>query len=105
MDVNGQHQLTSMDVNGRQCQKEKDAKDIHKKLGQSIYLLGVYITRKETQTNRNESMQFLTLEDETDMYECILFPKVFSEFGDIVHWETLFIIYVQTIDQLNMKNL
>ena len=37
-------------------------------------------------------MQFLTLEDETDIYECILFPKVFSEFGDIIHWEALFII-------------
>ncbi|MDB9871350.1 DNA polymerase III subunit alpha [bacterium] len=69
------------------------AKDIPKKLGQYIYLLGVYVTRKETQTNQNEAMQFLTLEDETDTYECILFPKVFAEFGDIINWETLFIIY------------
>jgi error-prone DNA polymerase len=37
-------------------------------------------------------MEFLTLEDETDIYECVLFPKVFQEFGDILHWETLFII-------------
>ena len=81
------------------------AKDIHKKLGQSIYLLGVYITRKETQTNRNESMQFLTLEDETDMYECILFPKVFSEFGDIVHWETLFIIYGKVEEAFGVYNI
>jgi len=34
----------------------------------------------------------LTLEDETDIYECVLFPDVFQEFGDILHWETLFII-------------
>ena len=81
------------------------AKDIHKKLGQSIYLLGVYINRKETQTNRNESMQFLTLEDETDMYECILFPKVFSEFGDIVHWETLFIIYGKVEEAFGVYNI
>ena len=81
------------------------AKDIHKKLGQRIYLLGIYITRKETQTNRNESMQFLTLEDETDMYECILFPKVFSEFGDIVHWETLFIIYGKVEEAFGVYNI
>ena len=81
------------------------AKDIHKKLGQSIYLLGVYITRKEAQTNRNESMQFLTLEDETDMYECILFPKVYSEFGDIVHWETLFIIYGKVEEAFGVYNI
>ena len=81
------------------------AKDIHKKLGQRIYLLGIYITRKETQTNHNESMQFLTLEDETDMYECILFPKVFSEFGDIVHWETLFIIYGKVEEAFGVYNI
>ena len=59
------------------------ARDIPNKLGKHIYLLGMYITRKETQTSANEPMQFLTLEDETDVYECILFPKVFSEFGGV----------------------
>ena len=37
-------------------------------------------------------MQFLTLEDETDIYECVLFPKAFKEFGDLLQWEKLFII-------------
>ena len=37
-------------------------------------------------------MKFLTLEDETEIYECVLFPDVFREFSDIFHWETLFII-------------
>ena len=81
------------------------ARDIPKKLGQYIYLLGVYVTRKETQTNRNESMQFLTLEDETDTYECILFPKVFAEFGDIFHWETLFIIYGKVEASFGVYNI
>jgi len=61
-------------------------------VGQSIYLIGVYITRKETATGNSEPMEFLTLEDETDIYECVLFPDVFQEFGDMLHWETLFII-------------
>ena len=43
-------------------------------------------------THRSEPMEFLTLEDETDIYECVLFPDIFKEFGDILHWETLFII-------------
>jgi error-prone DNA polymerase len=68
------------------------AKDIPENVGRSIYLLGVYITRKETRTSNKEPMEFLTLEDETDIYECVLFPKVLAEFGDILHWETLFII-------------
>ena len=43
-------------------------------------------------THRAEPMEFLTLEDETDIYECVLFPNIFKEFGDLLHWETLFII-------------
>ena len=81
------------------------AKDIPNKLGEHIYLLGMYITRKETRTNSNELMQFLTLEDETDIYECILFPKVFSEFGDIIHWETLFIIYGKVEQAFGVYNI
>lgn len=77
----------------RLSRRIKYAKDIPKHVGQSIYLMGVYITRKETVTGGNsEPMEFLTLEDETDIYECVLFPDVFREFGDIFHWETLFII-------------
>ena len=37
-------------------------------------------------------MSFLTLEDETDIYECVIFPKVYEMFGDILNWETFFII-------------
>ena len=55
----------------------KKAKDIPKYVGKSIYLAGVYITRKETQTHAREAMEFLTLEDETDIYECVLFPESF----------------------------
>mgnify|MGYP005728109491 FL=1 len=81
------------------------ATDIPNKLGKHIYLLGMYITRKETQTSANEPMQFLTLEDETDVYECILFPKVFSEFGDIIHWETLFIIHGKVEQAFGVYNI
>jgi error-prone DNA polymerase len=70
----------------------KYARDIQNLMGQSIYLIGVYITRKETVTRKSDPMEFLTLEDETDIYECVLFPEAFQEFGDLLHWETLFII-------------
>ena len=68
------------------------ARDIPNCFGQSIYLIGIYITRKESITHKSEPMQFLTLEDETDLYECVLFPESFKKFGDLLYWETLFII-------------
>tara|TARA_Y100000031_G_C8137517_1_gene345989 strand:- start:665 stop:934 length:270 start_codon:yes stop_codon:yes gene_type:complete len=37
-------------------------------------------------------MEFVTFEDETDIYECVMFPKVFAKYGDLLHWEKLFIV-------------
>ena len=76
----------------RLSQKIIFAKDISKYDKKLVYLLGIYIARKESLTRKSESMEFLTLEDETDTYECILFPDIFKQFSDLVHWEDLFII-------------
>ncbi|MFL3007370.1 MAG: DNA polymerase III subunit alpha [Candidatus Neomarinimicrobiota bacterium] len=76
----------------RLSQKIIFAKDISKYDKKLVYLLGIYIARKESLTRKSEPMEFLTLEDETDTYECILFPDVFKQFSDLVHWENLFIV-------------
>lgn len=70
----------------------KYASDIPQFFGKTIYLMGVCITRKESITKNHQPMQFLTLEDETAIYECVMFPDVFKEFGDLLNWEKLFII-------------
>jgi len=70
----------------------KKACDIRGYVNQTIHLAGVYITRKVTQTRQRDPMEFLTLEDETDSFECVLFPDAFREYGDLLHWETLFIL-------------
>ncbi|MBL7013041.1 MAG: DNA polymerase III subunit alpha [Candidatus Marinimicrobia bacterium] len=86
------------------------AKNIPCHVGRVIYLTGVYITRKESVTRKHEPMEFLTLEDESDIYECVLFPDAFKEYGDLLHWESLFIlrgrveeafgVYTVTIEKL-----
>ena len=68
------------------------AKDIPKFVGKTIRLAGVYITRKVTQTHKHDPMEFLTLEDETAVYECVLFPKAFRQYGDLLNWESLFLV-------------
>jgi len=70
----------------------KKAKDIQKFVGKTIHLAGVYITRKVTQTRKHDPMEFLTLEDETDIYECVLFPEAFKQYGDLLNWESLFLV-------------
>ena len=72
--------------------KIKKAKDIPKHAGKTIQLAGVLITTKVTFTWKQEPMEFITLEDETDIYECVMFPDAFAEYGDLLNWEKLFII-------------
>ena len=50
-------------------------------------------------------MEFLTLEDETGVFECVLFPEMFREFGEILHWETLFIIRGTVVDSFGVHSI
>jgi len=72
--------------------KIKKARDIPKFAGRTINLLGVYITRKITSTKKREPMEFVTFEDETNIYECVMFPNTFKQYGDLLNWEKLFIL-------------
>ncbi len=76
-------------INGR----VRKARNLPKYIGRTIHLAGVYITRKETATvEKKDPMEFLTLEDETDIYECVLFPETFRKYGDLLLWENLFLL-------------
>ncbi|MBN2280853.1 MAG: DNA polymerase III subunit alpha [Candidatus Marinimicrobia bacterium] len=57
-----------------------------------INLAGVKITRKVTSTKKHQPMEFVTFEDETDIYECVMFPEIYKEFGDLLNWEQLFVV-------------
>jgi len=70
----------------------KKAKDIHLYKGKTIALIGIAITRKITATRNRQPMEFVTFEDETDLYECVMFPEAYETFGDLLNWETLFLI-------------
>jgi error-prone DNA polymerase len=70
----------------------KKAKDIHLCKGKTIALAGIAITLKITATRNGQPMEFVTFEDETDLYECVMFPETYKTFGDLLNWETLFLI-------------
>ncbi len=72
--------------------KVKKARDLAQYVGQTVNLLGVYITRKVATTKQHDPMEFVTFEDETDIFECVMFPESYKEFGDLLNWETLFVI-------------
>jgi error-prone DNA polymerase len=68
------------------------ARDIAAFNGRMIKLAGVYITRKIAVTKNKEAMTFVTFEDETDIFECVMFPKVFDLYADLLNWEKLYVV-------------
>ncbi len=68
------------------------AVEIPKHEGEIVNIAGVFITRKVTSTRRHQPMEFVTFEDDTDLFECVMFPKVYSQCGDLLNWEKLFVI-------------
>lgn len=55
------------------------AKGLHKESGRYIKIVGLPIATKQIQTRSNEPMEFITLEDETDIFEVVLFPDAFRK--------------------------
>ncbi|MBA7696626.1 Error-prone DNA polymerase [subsurface metagenome] len=68
------------------------ARDIPRRVGRTITLAGVCLTTKTVKTKAGEPMEFLTFEDQTDLFECVLFPTQYRLFNDLVRWERLFLI-------------
>jgi len=68
------------------------ARDIMRYKHKTVNLAGVYITRKLATTKHKEMMEFVTFEDETAIFECVMFPQVYQQYGDLLNWEKLFIV-------------
>jgi DNA polymerase-3 subunit alpha/error-prone DNA polymerase len=64
--------------------KRVKARHIAEYLGQNVQMLGWPVTKKEVWTKDNLSMSFLTLEDETDIYETVIFPQVYQQYGKLL---------------------
>jgi len=69
------------------------ARDIPHRVGRTITLAGVCLTTKTVKTRAGEAMEFLTFEDQTDLFDCVLFPTKYKLFNDLVRWERLFLIH------------
>lgn len=56
------------------------AADLGRYIGRSIRLVGWPVTQKEVLTSSGRAMDFLSLEDETALYETVLFPEAYDRF-------------------------
>ncbi|MDH4183589.1 MAG: hypothetical protein OEV92_05160 [Nitrospinota bacterium] len=62
------------------------------KAGARIRMLGWLVTAKRHRTKKGEFMKFLTLEDETGIYEAVLFPGAYRRCGQALRGGGPFVI-------------
>ncbi|MFC1586780.1 DNA polymerase III subunit alpha [Planctomycetota bacterium] len=56
-----------------------DCRKVKLMAGKHITITGVAIARRSTGTSNGRRMGFITLEDETGLVECVLFPRVYEK--------------------------
>ncbi|MFQ6673185.1 MAG: DNA polymerase III subunit alpha [Fidelibacterota bacterium] len=60
------------------------ARDIEKHKGKRVTMVGWMITTRRVKTKQGGMMQFLSCEDLTGTFECVLFPDAYKRFGHLI---------------------
>jgi len=60
------------------------AKDLKFHIGQEISIIGWWISEKYIHTIHKEEMVFITFEDETGLFEVVVFPDVYKRYSQIL---------------------
>jgi len=69
------------------------AADLDRHVGRDVWVLGWPITRKEVLTRDGESMEFVSLEDQTAIYETVFFPDAFRRFCRDLDYDRAYVLY------------
>ncbi len=69
------------------------AKDLLELTGKKVRLAGWMVTRKAVITVKGNPMEFVSFEDETGIFETVLFPEVFAKFADMIEEDRAYFIY------------
>jgi len=56
------------------------AKDLGRYVGKEVTLIGWLLTEKIVSTKKGEPMEFMTLEDQTGMYDATVFPNTYRQY-------------------------
>jgi DNA polymerase III alpha subunit len=55
------------------------ARDLERHVGRTVKVAGILVTAKTVLTKNAELMQFVSFEDETAIFETVLFPRVYKK--------------------------
>lgn len=80
-------------------------RDVEGLVGKMVWVCGVWITAKTVATKHGDAMQFVSWEDETALFESVLFPKVYRKFRSILDAMEPYLIYGKVMDDLGAVSL
>jgi DNA-directed DNA polymerase III PolC len=81
------------------------AADLDRQVGRRVWVLGWPITRKEVLTREGESMEFVSFEDTTAIYETIFFPQAYRKFCQEVDMHRAYLLYGQVGSEFGAVSL
>lgn len=61
------------------------ARDLRKWVGKEITTIGWQVTRKTVYTKDGDPMQFVSFEDQTGIYEAVIFPAIYHRYCHLLH--------------------
>ncbi len=68
------------------------AKDLAQHVGKEVTLIGWLLTEKIVSTKKGEPMEFMTLEDQTGMYDATLFPNTYRTYCHLLATNQAYVI-------------
>jgi DNA polymerase-3 subunit alpha/error-prone DNA polymerase len=73
--------------------------------GRYVKIVGWPVTQKEVWTKDGLTMSFLSLEDETALYETVIFPMVYEKYGRLLFDQRPLLVYGRVCDDMGAVSL
>ena len=79
--------------------------EIPKFIGKQVKVCGILVTAKTVLTKNETLMQFVSFEDETDIFESVLFPQIYKRFSLILEEEMPYILEGKVVQEFGVTSL
>ena len=71
---------------------------IREYVGRNVTMVGWPVTQKDVWTKDGLTMSFLSLEDETSLYETVIFPQVYDRYNKLLFDQRPLLVYGRVTD-------
>lgn len=84
-------------LRGRPCIR---ARDLPSHVGKEVILAGWPVTGKTVLSSQGDPMKFITFEDQTGIYETVLFPGTYGRYSHLLHGQRPFVLRGRVAERL-----